>query len=607
MSYALVLLAILLRVVWVLLVPTKPVGDFAMYVESATHLATHGALDSEYVYMPGYVFLLATIQWFGGGLLAMKLFGAITAGLGTGAVIGLGRILSYGNRRVGWLAGLLYALWPAGIAITSVTGTDMPAAVVVGASAYALLRFSATRPWLAAVLFGVLTGLGAYLRAIVVPLAAFSILVFRAQTHSWRRSAVYAALACAVALTALSPWALRNRLRYGETFFTDSHGGLTLLVGANPNTDGRYSRSLNRMFEDVTGFRLLSEPHRQADRTSLAIARTWFAFDPIYSLSLLASKAERLFAHERALLYWPIFRKGVLPDPWKGFFSRHQAFIEGLADSFWFLFLGLGIYGCTLALLRRQWLTVSLVPQALALAALYILIFAEQRYRLPITLLFFPLVAYAGNEIVTLLKNRHGRFKRELVFPIVIACVLYSLAHLTLFAAGQLREAHRWSVHECTLDGKAAFCQWRPTTPGIRPDGLPTLKGVWNGIGISLSSTADQPTISVDLTLPQSLDPQTGTHTLRAQFDLAPFEGALPTPHGTIQLYADDVLLPSTIDLSTVAEATRRREVLQFETTLPHRPHRLRVILHPSHGSPPMRLWLSGLTVELSDEATLGG
>jgi len=42
--------------------PTKPVGDFAMYVESAAHLVKFGSFDPEYVFMPGYVFLLAAVS-----------------------------------------------------------------------------------------------------------------------------------------------------------------------------------------------------------------------------------------------------------------------------------------------------------------------------------------------------------------------------------------------------------------------------------------------------------------------------------------------------------------------------------------------------------------
>jgi len=93
MSLLVVALALALRIAWVLLVPTRPVGDFAMYVESAAHLVEHGALDPEYVYMPGYVLLIAAVQALGGGWLAIKLVGAILGGLGAGAVLGVARWL----------------------------------------------------------------------------------------------------------------------------------------------------------------------------------------------------------------------------------------------------------------------------------------------------------------------------------------------------------------------------------------------------------------------------------------------------------------------------------------------------------------------------------
>ena len=370
MSFVVVALAIALRVLWVLVVPTKPVGDFAMYVESAAHLVEHGAFDSEYVYMPGYIFLIAPVQALGGGWLATKLVGAVLGGLGAGAVYGIARAIAGGSTRVALVAGLLYACWPAGIALASVTGTDMPAAVLLIVAAYFLVRFADRRPTVAAILFGIFTGFAATMRAVVVPLAVLSVLVFRARGATWRASAKSTALACLVAFLMLVPWAVRNRLRYGETFFTDSHGGLTALVGANPNTDGCYSRSLNRMFRDVTGFTLLAEPHRDADRTSLAIAKTWIGFDPLFTVGLLASKAERLLVHERALLYWPLFRAGALPPPYQAFFDRHRSIIEAAADAFWLCVLALALMGCALAYARKQWLALSLVPQAVALALL---------------------------------------------------------------------------------------------------------------------------------------------------------------------------------------------------------------------------------------------
>jgi hypothetical protein len=602
MSVLVVVLAIVLRVAWVLAVPSKPVGDFAMYVEAAAHLAKYGAFDGEYVYMPGYIFLIAPVQAMGGGWLATKLVGAFLGGLGAGAVLGIARRVSGGSSCVALIAGLLYAIWPAGIAIASVTGTDMPAAVMVLAAAYVLVRFSDRRPTTAAVLFGVLTGLAAYIRAIVVPLAALSALVFRAQRWSWRASLRSAALASLVALVVLSPWAVRNRLRYGELFFTDSHGGLTALVGANPNTDGCYSRSLNRMFHDVTGFTLLAEPHREADRASLAIAKRWIAFDPLYTLGLLASKLERLLAHERALLYWPLFRAGVLPEPYRTFFTHHQAGIEALADDFYLAMMALALMGCGVAWARRQWLALSLVPQALALVVLYTVIFAEPRYRLPIFMLLIPFSAIAldwlGRHVRQLSRRSPWQgWRAEVAWALGPPVAIFALSPMLAAAGRDLRQHHRWAVSECWVDGRARFCKWRAPSPspeGTVPEGL---AGVWDGVGIGLSRAASQQsTVSTEAEL--TVAP--GDYDISADLDLAPSALAGADSTGVAQVLGNGQALLPSIDLGRMASTMVAGQALHWTSTLHHPGGLLRVGIRvelppASIGSTPPRLWISNV------------
>src|SRR4029079_1568595 len=113
-----VALAIGVRVAWVFLVPTRPVGDFAMYIESARYLVENHALDQEFIYMPGYTARVAAVQALGGGLFAIKMIGVVAGGLAAGAVYGLGRLL-FGSTAA-LVAGLLCALWPGGIAVASV-------------------------------------------------------------------------------------------------------------------------------------------------------------------------------------------------------------------------------------------------------------------------------------------------------------------------------------------------------------------------------------------------------------------------------------------------------------------------------------------------------
>jgi hypothetical protein len=600
MSFLVVALAIALRIAWVLAVPTKPVGDFAMYVESATHLVEHGSLDPEYVYMPGYIFLIAPVRALGGGWLAIKLVGAVLGGLGAGAVAGIARRLG-GSSRAGLLAGLLYAFWPAGIAIASVTGTDMPAAVLVILAAYVLVRFSGSRPVLAALLFGLLTGLAAYIRAIVVPLAALSVLVFRAQGQAWRRSVQCAAVACAIALLALLPWAVRNRLRYGETFLTDSHGGLTALVGANPNTDGCYSRSLNRTFHDVTGFALLAEPHREADRASMAIAKDWIRFDPLFTLGLLVSKAERLLVHERALLYWPLFRAGVLPEPERTFFAHHRSTLEAVADGYWLSVLALALMGMALAVLRRQWLALSLLPQAAVLAVLYTAIFAEPRYRLPIFMLLVPFSVLALEWLVQtgrglVRRTAPASWRREGLVAVGLATAAFVAAPMCAWAGARLRENHRWAVHECAVAGQPQFCKWRIASVEGDLHGAPGLRGVWDGVGLAFPESSSRASLAAETEL--RLDP--GDYTIALSLDLAPADAAGSLP-GFLRILANGQAMAEPIALDVIAATTRTGGALPWSATVHQVDGRLRLEARlETTGETPRpagRLWLTALRV----------
>jgi hypothetical protein len=549
-----VALATLVRLLWVLLVPTHPVGDFAMYLESAAHLVAHGALDPEFVYMPGYVLLLAAVKALGGGLLAAKLVTVVLSGAAAGAVWGLTARLW--DRRAALAAGLLYAVWPAGITVCSVTGTDLPAAALVVIAAWVLVRFARERWWLAAILFGAAMGAAAWIRAVALPLAALGLLPFRALLPSWRASIRASALACATAALVLAPWALRNQRRYGELVFTDSHGGLTALVGANPDAEGRYSRSLNRMFEEVTGYRLLAEPHRAADRAAYALARQWTTFEPYYAAGLVALKAERLLANERSLLYWPLFRSGVLRPGQAAWFAGHRRGLERLVDGFWAVLVVAALFGCGLAAAQRRWAALSFLPIQLALIAIYAIFFAEVRYQLPIVVLLFP----AAGGALGWLGSRKTVGEAATGGAVVLAVL--GVWYGTLALGSHLREGHRWAVHVCRIAGEARFCAWRGTG-GTAP------RGVWNGAGLDPGSSAES-----------RIELPTGSWRLQATLDLAPGSSL----QGQATLAADGASLTTSV--------SERPTTVELTLDHPGGP----VIVHLA-GQGPARLWLSDLKV----------
>jgi 4-amino-4-deoxy-L-arabinose transferase-like glycosyltransferase len=566
-----VALATLLRLAWVLVVPTKPVGDFAMYLESAAHVVEHGALDPEFVYMPGYVFVLALVQALGGGVLAAKIVGALLGGLATGPIQGLAA-RTFGPR-AGLAAGLLYALWPAGIAVTSVTGTDLPTAVVVVTAAWCLVRWGPTRPALAAVLFGVVMGAAAWMRAVALPLAALSAVYFRAQGLPWRGVVRHTAVACLAAGLVLAPWAVRNRLRYGETFFTDSHGGLTALVGANPDTDGAYSRSLNRIFRETTGHVLLAEPHRDADRAAYAIARDWARFERPYAASLVVTKAGRLLGSQAPLLYWPIYRRGVLSPQRAAWFERHRRALERVVDGFWWLLAGAGAAGLGLAVARRNWVALAFLPLPLALAGIYALFFAEARYQLPIVVFLFP---PAGAALVWLADSLRGRPRRSELVAAAVGLALVLAGWPALAWAGErLRDGHRWAAHVCHVGGQAVVCKWRRDDRG----GDSGLRGVWNGLGVAAGKSA-----RTEWPLPA------GQVRVRAALDLVPSEPG----SGTAVLRAGGAAV--VIPLERLESESRAGRTVPMVLEVAHAGGPLVLTLSVEGRGP--RVWLSDLRVE---------
>ena len=539
---ALIVLAFGLRLLWVVLVPSRPVGDFAMYRESAAYLVEHRALDPQFIYMPGYVFLLAAIEALGGGLLAAKMIGVAA---GTAIVAAAGGIAEgLWGRRVGLVAAALAAAWPAGVAVTSVTGTALPAGALVALALLALVRWSRERPWRAAIAFGLLMGLGAWVRAVAAPLAGLSFFYWWAVERRAPRAAARALVGMAVAFALLSPWAVRNRALYGEAFFTDSHGGHTALVGANPDTEGTYSRSLNLMFTRATGYSFLTDGpdrHRAADRAAYQLAKSWTAFEPAYAVGLLAAKADRLLSHERNLLYWPIYRQGVLaPDTRvRAFLDGHRGALERLADGFWWLVVALFVAGVVLAAPARDRRPLALLVFPAAMVVIYASFFSEVRYHLAVAPLLFPLAALALAWAVDSYR-RHFHGDARAWVAIALSVVLLFVAWGGMLAAGAaLRARARWAVSLCSYPTatETHLCNWRRRAPARGPS---PVRGTWDGVGLRIGQAAGDDVAASTAT---SFPLDRGRYRLRAQVSVT---GAGAGP---------DVVVAVTAGQSTVARA----------------------------------------------------
>ena len=478
-------LALVVRVIWILAVPSKPVGDFAMYLEAATHWLEHGHFDAQFIYMPGYVLLAAAVRWLGGGWAATKLVVALLAAAGTPMIYGITWRLwgSTKDKRSGALAGLLYALWPGGVGVSSVTGTDIPAAMLVLAGAFALVQREA--PTIKAALAGACFGLAAWVRAVALPLVPLATPFFWLRTQNLKSAARLTVVATLAASVVLAPWVIRNRLRYGEWFLSDSHGGLTAMVGAYPNADGQFTRALNRTYEIVNGRPWLSEPHRAADKGAYAEAKRWTRYEPAFALGLALGRIDKLLSNERSLLYWPLYRAGVLKDPPARFFDTWRPEIEWATDAVWWLVLWGCVFSIPLAVCMRRWEALAFVPMQAALVGVYVLYFAESRYHLTIAVLAFPGAAASVTAAVDLLRGARHRAGAPPRWRHVVTSGLCTLAVGVLWLGSSrlsatLIEGRRWAVHACDIEARPQFCLWKRVDNG----GRSPVKGVFDGVGV---------------------------------------------------------------------------------------------------------------------------
>jgi hypothetical protein len=545
-----VLLATVLRVAWVLAVPTVPVGDFATYRESANYLLEFGALDHGFIYMPGFVLMLAGVASVGGDLLAQKMIGALLGSLAAAAIFGItAKLADEDNAGVGVvgrricpcatavIATLLYALWPAGVALSSVVGTDVPAASLILIALWALVAWGDRRPVAAALGFGALMGLAAYVRAVALPLTLMSAgyWALRRGRPRWPAVAALTALATGATLIVLLPWGVRNWRQHGALSFSDDHGGITALIGANPNSEGTYTRALNTMFKDLTGRTVLTEPHRETDRLAFDLAKDWTRFEPAYAVGLGVLKAERLFWSEWHLLYWPIGRPGVLIGPPRRWFAAHAAAANAVADAFWYGLCGLFAAGIALAIADRRFRLLSLIPFQIALTATYTIFFAEPRYRVPIQMMAFPVAAFAlarawqlGRAIIYT-RDARARALARLGLAGAAAIALFVGASWLTDAGAELRATHRWAATVWTIDGKPGLAKWRRHGPARGPS---PVAGAPNGVRLT---TGDDGRATAEIVLDRL---PAGTYQLGGELEgdgprVAPTPGGTGTPTPT--------------------------------------------------------------------------
>ena len=284
----LVLLGFVLRVLWLVLVPTVPEDDALWFYDHAINLveegdfvANNGAQTAER--LVGYPAILASLfVVFGTSYNVGKVLNLLLSVVILLASFDIARQTFRSNRIALWTVALL-AIFPNYIAYTSTLLSEITftALFLVGISL--ILRLSHTK-WLwlpIGVIFGVCTLIKTYF--VLTPLVVWGWLVWRRGVRKHHFRVVFAML---VSVMVLLPWLYRNWRVFDAFPILSNTTGFNLWIGHHPNATG--------FFENPTPeLAFPNDPDLEYERAQQfqEMALEQIRYDPGQSIRLIPIKA----------------------------------------------------------------------------------------------------------------------------------------------------------------------------------------------------------------------------------------------------------------------------------------------------------------------------
>lgn len=379
-------LALVLRVALAVAVPVAPTWDGVVYVRAAEQLAqgqgfTHRILGEGNMRTPtafypvGYPAVLALVRLVGGGWYADRLLQALAGTLLVPIAYLLGRRAH--GRAAGRAAAWVAALWPGQVLLSASWFAEPLFALSTGLALMPLVYARRRRFWPALALSAAALGVSAYVRptALVIALCTgLGAAWHHARAQARARRAISAlggcALALAMAILPLVPWAARNVEQLGAPVLVSTNGGVNLLLGARD--DGAF-----RPLSSDAGCRSEELGEVERDRCFTRIALSEIASAPLAWLGRGLVKVAHTFGHESAPAQ--SLRQGLQLAPERA--AALELWALGLCRLGWLAVLAAALAGARRLLSGRPSLArVSIVAPVAALCLLHFSFLSGDRY-----------------------------------------------------------------------------------------------------------------------------------------------------------------------------------------------------------------------------------
>jgi 4-amino-4-deoxy-L-arabinose transferase-like glycosyltransferase len=405
--------AFLLRLAFVLWAPGEPAADGIFYHAYGDHIARgwgYVDLDGSPVvrWMPGWPLVLGGLyRLFGShtlvAMLANAVFDATTAAL----VAALGARLF--QRRIGLVAGGLYAFWP-GIVFFCATHMTEPLVNLLLVGALLLTTIAGASESQRTARFaaaGLCLGGAALVKAeplVMSPALLLTLWIARRSRADFLRATAAVFLVAAAVLT---PWTIRNWVLFDRFLPTAASGGIGVYLANHPGATGgqdfRTNRELQRRF-------------RRENLAATSIARNDAGWRDAWEFVRAHPEEElRIVANKLRLTYSGDARgaklvRGLGPEESWVLGANVWRRLRLLSDAYWFAMLGLALVGLGTF---RSWKPTAAPLLLLGILApwfcLHVVFLGGPRYHVPQIPAIALLAACGADAVVAAAKKRRDR------------------------------------------------------------------------------------------------------------------------------------------------------------------------------------------------------
>jgi 4-amino-4-deoxy-L-arabinose transferase-like glycosyltransferase len=409
--------ALILRIAWVLAIPTQPISDFKEFNRIAVSIADGkgfvGLDGKPTAYRPpGYIFFLAGIYSLFGpndfiARLVNALLGVLTCWLTYILTIELF------NKRTALIAALMIAIFPSLIAWTNILATENLFIPIVLSAMICFLK-AVKLPkvrWSWLFLSGFLLGIGVLVRpaTLILPGILVLTLILRKRFRIFspqgiRELGKYLLIGSVISLLMLAtviPWSIRNSIVFGHFILVSTEGGITFLSGQNAfSLTDEYSLD-GPVFEQLNAEKLDEISY---DQRAYQLAFQFIRQNPWIEMRLIIHKFINFFKDDVSGISYNVL-SSLTPIP-----DWLVVVLKGLAQVYYMFVMGLALASIFLKrYLKDRWYFIQFLF-IVVWVVIHLAFYGKDRFRLPLAPAF---VQFAAVSVLALWDKRLVLFRHK--------------------------------------------------------------------------------------------------------------------------------------------------------------------------------------------------